>query len=72
MIILRVPADETKAAEVEERLQSLSLAFRKEESQKVEVLTLEDGESVVEGHRAIQTYLDKLQGELHQWYYCNC
>ena len=71
MITLKVPAGQQHKS-VEERLLSLSLAFKKEQSQEVTIITLEDGKTVVEGLEKIQSYLDQLQGELNQWYYCAC
>lgn len=72
MIVLKIPAKEAKFLPIVDRLKSLSLAFRQEENAEVKEITLEDGKSVVEGVQKIEQYLDQLQGELHQWYYCSC
>ena len=72
MIVLKIPSEATKSLPIIDRLKSLSLAFRKEENAAVKEITLEDGQSIVEGTEKIEQYLDQLQGELHQWYYCSC
>lgn len=71
MITLKIPTGQVYK-DVEERLLSLSLAFKKEQLEGITAITLEDGKTVVVGKEKIQAYLDQLQGELNQWYYCAC
>lgn len=71
MILLTYPNDDTQANEIVERLAALSLAHRVESTAEG-VLTLTQGKASFVGLEAIMAYLDKLDGERKQWYYCNC
>ena len=71
MIILQHSPTDTVAKEVTERLTALSLAHKLEET-ITDTLILTEGKATYEGYEAIMAYLDKLDGERKQWYYCNC
>lgn len=72
MITIHYPQQDESLARIEEKLKSLSLAYKKQEDAEVKAPTLKDGTETVNGEAAIQTYLEKLEGELGQWYYCAC
>ena len=71
MIILQHSPTDTVAKEVTERLTALSLAHKVEET-ITDTLILTEGKATYKGYEAIMAYLDKLDGERKQWYYCNC
>lgn len=72
MMTLQYIEHNQQVVEVEERLKELSLAFQTQVQPQLAQLQLVDGEQQIEGFVAIQTHLDELSKELHQWYYCNC
>ena len=72
MIILKVPENHKDANKIEDRLKSLSLAYKRVTEKKISDIQLADGATEIEGFKAIEGYLDQLQGELNQWYYCAC
>lgn len=57
--------------EIEDKLQSLSLDYQKEEI-TVDLPVLVDGKEKIEGKEAILAHLEILEKELHAWYYCDC
>lgn len=72
MITIHYQQKDESLACIEEKLKSLSLAYKKQEDPEVKAPTLKDGTETINGETAIQTYLEQLQGELGQWYYCAC
>ena len=72
MIVLKFSKKDNRVNELEERLRQMSLAFKAEQVPGLQAVVLAEGQQKMEGHEAIHTHLDKLAGELHQWYYCNC
>lgn len=72
MITLKYATHSQEVLELEESLKNLSLAFKTEENKALCQPILEDGELILEGERAIKAHLDKLSGELKQWWYCDC
>lgn len=72
MIIISYPAEDKALDQITEKLQELSLAFQTEASSGLADIQLEDGLRTVVGKVDILEYLDQLQGELKQWYYCSC
>ena len=72
MITIHYQAQDQSLARIEEKLKSLSLAYKKQEDASVTQPTLKDGQETVKGETAIQSYLEKLEGELGQWHYCSC
>ena len=71
MITLKYASGDAALNRVEEKLRSLSLAFQKEENDSPEI-RLEDSSRSIEGEAAILAYLEELEQELGQWYYCSC
>jgi len=71
MLELSYSNQEEQAVAIKDKLTSLSLAFREAKSD-VEIITLVDGNNTITGVKAILGHLEKLEGELHQWYYCDC
>ena len=55
-----------------ERLKRMSLAFREEEDRSVEAPELDDSDRTVSGTSDIHTYLDEIEGQLGEWWYCSC
>ena len=72
MINLKFSKKDKGFSEVEEKLKGYSLAFKAIENQEISDLTLEDSDIEIVGKDAILQHLEKLSGELGQWYYCNC
>jgi hypothetical protein len=72
MITLKFAQPTNESQQIEERLKELSLAYKTETSISSKQVELTDGTTNVQGHEAIQNYLDQLSGELNQWYYCAC
>ena len=58
--------------EIEEKLTTLSLAFKKEKINAKKALILVDGKTEIVGQKAILEHLRLLEGELNSWYYCDC
>ena len=58
--------------EIEEKLKALSLAYKVEEQMDLKVLQLQDSGILLEGKAAILHHLEKIEGELKQWWYCDC
>lgn len=54
------------------KLKDLSLAYQLDDTSGSEDLQLADGQQTVTGETAIQAYLEQLESELGQWYYCSC
>jgi len=55
-----------------DKLLSLSLAFTVESETQHKTPKLKDGKVEIKGLKAILAHLETLEGELDQWYYCNC
>ena len=72
MITISYPAKDAAFDRVISKLKELTLAYQLDDAQKPEELILEDGQKTVAGEAAIQAYLEQLEGELGQWYYCSC
>jgi hypothetical protein len=72
MITIHYSTKDQSLVRIEEKLKELSLAYQTKVDENVQQLTLKDGTETNEGEAAIQLYLEKLQGELDQWYYCAC
>jgi len=59
-------------SEVEERLQNLALAYRKEEKEQLEgQIALQDDKEYV-GKEAVMSKLEDLEQEMKTWWYCAC
>lgn len=72
MITLKFAQPTNESQQIEERLKELSLAYKTETNISSKQVELTDGITNVQGHEAIQNYLDQLSSELGQWYYCAC
>lgn len=72
MITLKYAIKNQQVEELEERLQSLSLAFASQTTNGLPQPQLVDGKDEINGFPAIQNHLDTLSKELHKWYYCDC
>ena len=72
MITLKFATLSPEVIDLEESLKDLSLAFKMEEDKALYQPILEDGELTLKGEKAIKAHLDKLSGELKQWWYCDC
>jgi len=72
MIQIKYPEYNKEVEELEERLKGLSLAYKMEKSEQLTQPSFEDGLTKVEGMDSIKEQLDKLQGELFEWWYGSC
>lgn len=71
-MILEFQKKDKDSKEIEERLKELSLAYKTIDNQdSTEIILIDSSEKVI-GKEAILEHLEKLSGELNQWYYCNC
>ena len=61
-----------KIETVEDRLKSLSLAFKLVESENADLPSLVDGKKSYIGYFKMNKYIDQLDREKGQWYYCDC
>lgn len=50
----------------------MSLAFKLEQVDGLEQMTLQEGKVEVVGFEAINAHLNQLASELKDWYYCYC
>lgn len=57
---------------VEDRLKDLSLAYVMVEDGTIDSPALVDGKKSYEGLEAMNEYIDLLDREKGQWYYCDC
>lgn len=69
MLLLKYHKTDAKAAVVKERLQEMTLAFREEQQEQQNTISLSDDTQSFEGLEAIQAYLDDVQKDLKGWYY---
>ena len=73
MYIVKYAQEDEQFKEVIDRFRSLSLGFKTEQLKACKEVSLYDNEDLIaKGVSAIQSHLDELSGELHQWYYCSC
>ena len=61
-----------KIKTVEDRLKNLSLAFKLIDSKNDDPPSLADGKKSYIGYFKMNKYIDKLDREKDQWYYCDC
>ena len=62
----------TKIAEIENRLRELTLAYHVEVSTEKTEPMLSEGRTEYLGIDKMNTFLDQLDREKEQWYYCGC
>lgn len=72
MITIHYQTTDQRLSRIEEKLKSLALAYKTQQDAEVQEPTLKDGLETVKGDEAIETYLEQLEEELGQWYYCAC
>ena len=72
MIKVRFSQRDNQLADILERLRHLSLAFREEEDRSVEEPELQDSDRKISGNAEIHDYLDEIEGQLGEWWYCSC
>lgn len=72
MLTITPGYDIKKSAEVIARLERLSLSFTINPEDKNLPILLCDGEYSFSHPSEIDTYLNELEDELKQWYYCAC
>ena len=58
--------------EIEDRLKKLSLAYKVVHSELEIEPALVDGSKSYTGIEKMHAYIDQLDGEKEQWYYCHC
>lgn len=61
-----------KIEAIEDRLRSLSLAFKLVKSRDADLPALVDGKTSYIGYYKMNQYIDLLDREKEKWYYCNC
>ena len=69
MIILKGNRDKKDFQLIQEKLDQLRLAYRMSFTKGKAII--EDGKSIIKGETKILDYLEKLEKELIQWYYCS-
>ena len=72
MITLRFATRSEEIDQVEERLKEMVLGYEIKKSKKYQTVELVEGDERIIGIVAIQKYLDDIQGELKNWWYCEC
>ena len=72
MYILKYSKTDQYVEELTECLREMSLAFKAKQDPALEELTLSNGDIQIYGFDDIKAYLEKMRGELHLWYFCNC
>ncbi len=68
-ITYRQPSQEVDL--IKDKLASMSLAY-KDQVNDEHPIALRDNDDLYIGMESIQQYLQQLEGELNQWYYCDC
>lgn len=58
--------------DLKNRITDLSLALKVKVDKNVIAPTLLDGQQAFIGLVAIHKFIDQLEGEQQNWYYCNC
>ena len=58
--------------DLESRIKTLSLAYSKNQNEGLEIPMLKDGSKEYKGIDTMNDYIDLLDLEKEQWYYCNC
>ena len=61
-----------EVALIEERLKKMTLAYKVVEGDQGDLPYLKDGSKTYLGEDSMNRYLDVLDSEKEQWYYCNC
>ena len=72
MITLKYPNVTPQITDWKERLEEVVLGHKLVEDKDLKAPVLEDGNILLEGKEAIDAHLDKIQGELKSWWYCDC
>jgi hypothetical protein len=72
MIKLEIPRRDEANLSIVDKLTELALAHQVSINRKLKKAVLTDGSTQVEGKIDIETYLNELELELHQWWYCAC
>lgn len=71
-MILHFSSDTNEVQEIESRLKHLSLAYSKMQSEDLSEPFISDGSKKYIGVKNMNAYIDVLDREKEQWYYCNC
>ncbi len=71
MIKLKFVEKDDPVTEILDRLKKMALAFKEESLEQGEV-ELEHSDIQLEGEKAIHQYLDEIEGQLGEWWYCAC
>ena len=71
MITLTYRQSTQEVTLIKEKLASLSLAYS-DQIQEDHAIALHDNDQVYIGKESIEKYLHQIEGELSQWYYCDC
>jgi len=72
MIILHIHKKNAKTDAIENRIKEMVLAYKVKNGSRLKKMMLTEGDEKIIGSKAIHEYLDKIQGELKQWWYCDC
>ena len=71
-MVLQYSSLSNEVKEVENRLIHLSLQYSMEQNESITEPVLVESKIEYSGSEEINAFLDKLEGEREQWYYCNC
>lgn len=72
MIKLIYKLENQKLTDIKDRIEDLSLAYKLEKNEKVKTVSLEDGDLIYEGDRAVNNHIDQLEKDIRKWWYCDC
>ena len=72
MIVIRYNKKSEGINLIEERLKEMVLGHKLELMKNAKEVVLIEGKEKIEGFAGIHKYLDEIQGELKQWWYCDC
>ena len=72
MLKLIYSTETKEIAALKERLASLSLAYKEAQETRGSIPFFAEGQRKYLGVAQMNLYLDQLDREKEQWYYCNC
>ena len=72
MIVLRYPAPSAQLEDWKDLMEKLALAHKLEQDAQLQLPVLTHSGATYEDGPAITAYLDQLDRESEQWWYCTC
>ena len=71
-MVLQFSEKTPQVIDLENRLVELALQYRLEQLESIDQPVLKEGQNAYVGFSDISSFLDQMEGERKQWYYCNC